>query len=134
MQHRLRALALAVLSLSACQDPAGPSPSSRPPGVETASRALSEGDTYIVLLSRSTKNVDDRAAEIAREHGGRLSYVYHAAVHGFAGHFSPAQAAALARHPDVVHVEHDALVSINGTQTNAPWGLDRIDQNALPLS
>jgi subtilisin family serine protease len=134
MQHRLRALALAGLSLSACQDPAGLTSPSRSPEVEAASAALSSGDSYIVLLSPSTTNVDARALEIARAHGGRLSHVYHAAVRGFAAHFTPDQAAALARHADIVHVERDAPVSMNGTQTNAPWGLDRIDQNALPLS
>ena len=134
MQHRLRALALAVLSLSACQDPVAPSPSSRPPDIAAATRAAADSDSYIVLLSDSTTNVDARAGEIAKLHGGRLAYVYHAAVRGFAAHFSAGEAVALSRHPDVVLVERDAPVSISGTQTNAPWGLDRIDQSALPLS
>jgi len=51
----------------------------------------------------------------------------------------PAQAlAALKRNPNVLSVERDAVVTaiptIPETQLNAPWGLDRIDQRALPLS
>lgn len=47
---------------------------------------------------------------------------------------SPAQAAALARSPRVASVEVDALVRVSGTQSDAPWGLDRLDQRVLPLS
>jgi len=133
MQHRRRALALVVLSFTACQDPVAPSPSVPPLRSSTASRSP-DSDTYIVILSRSTPDVDGRAAEIARAHGGRVSYVYHTAVRGFAAHFSAAEAAALSQHRDVMLVEHDVPVSISGTQTDAPWGLDRIDQNALPLT
>src|SRR4029434_10726527 len=42
--------------------------------------------------------------------------------------------AAIRRRNDVVLVEHDAPMSVVTTQNNAPWGLDRIDQSALPLS
>jgi hypothetical protein len=38
------------------------------------------------------------------------------------------RAEALARHPSVEYVEQDAEVQASATQTNATWGLDRIDQ------
>ncbi|MET1089187.1 MAG: S8 family serine peptidase [Arthrobacter sp.] len=47
---------------------------------------------------------------------------------------SRGQAAALARSGRVVSVEEDAPVSVSATQQPAPWGLDRVDQKALPLS
>lgn len=45
-----------------------------------------------------------------------------------------AQAAALSRDPRVKYVEEDGIMSIDTTQTNATWGIDRIDQRDLPLS
>jgi len=44
-------------------------------------------------------------------------------------------AAALRLDPRVLSVDQDQVVSINGTQNNPPsWGLDRVDQHALPLT
>ncbi|WP_244292776.1 S8 family serine peptidase [[Micrococcus luteus] ATCC 49442] len=45
-----------------------------------------------------------------------------------------AQAAALSRAADVASVEVDAPVTVSESQQPAPWGLDRSDQRALPLS
>lgn len=47
---------------------------------------------------------------------------------------SSGQAAALERSKRVLSVEPDSLVAINETQKPATWGLDRVDQRALPLS
>jgi PKD repeat protein len=99
-----------------------------------AAAAAAENDSYIVLFNPSVTSVDDKAAEVASEHGGQLSHVYRAAVHGFAGRFSAAAAAAIARRSDVALVERDAVMSIGTTQSGATWGIDRIDQRALPLS
>ncbi|HWM19159.1 MAG TPA: S8 family serine peptidase [Ilumatobacteraceae bacterium] len=35
--------------------------------------------------------------------------------------------------PDVEQIGRDAIVTASGTQVDAPWGLDRIDQRSLPL-
>ena len=40
----------------------------------------------------------------------------------------------LRKNPKVALVEADAEVQLEDTQTNATWGLDRIDQRALPLN
>jgi subtilisin family serine protease len=133
MHRRLASFALVVLSVSACQDPVAPTPPRTTRDV-VAALAAPDSDSYIVLLAPSVANVDKRADEIANLHRGRVLQRYHAAVRGFAGTFPDREAAAIARHPDVVLVEHDAVVSASTTQTNATWGLDRIDQRALPLS
>ena len=44
-----------------------------------------------------------------------------------------AQAGALRSLPGVSEVWQDEIVTIDETQTSPPWGLDRIDQAALPL-
>jgi len=134
MTRRRLCVALAVLSISACQDPTSPTPVPRGPVESTASLAAPDSDSYIVLLAPSVANIDARAAEMALLHRGTLSYVYHAAVRGFAGHFPAGAAAAIARHSDVVLIERDAPITITTTQPNATWGLDRVDQRALPLS
>lgn len=133
MIRRLLSFALVVLSVAACQDPMSTSPVPRAP-TEAAAAAAAASNSYIVLLAPSSASVDDHAAEIARAHGGTLTHVYHAALRGFAGQFSDAQAAAIARRSDVELVERDALMSIATTQANPVWGLDRVDQRALPLS
>ena len=45
----------------------------------------------------------------------------------------PGELAALTKNPAVAAVSEDRIVSLNGSQSNPPWGLDRIDQASLPL-
>lgn len=56
-------------------------------------------------------------------------------INGFSVNLNEGQLNALRRLTDVVeYVEEDALVQADATQTGATWGLDRIDQRALPLN
>ena len=81
---------------------------------------------------------DTRSAVVANAHarsaGARILAVYGAALKGYAARLTPAQLAAVRADPRVAFVEADRTVSLSTTQTNAPWGLDRIDQRARPLS
>ncbi|WP_246613625.1 S8 family serine peptidase [Paractinoplanes bogorensis] len=47
---------------------------------------------------------------------------------------SAQQARRLAADPDVRFVEQDRILTIQGTQKNPPWGLDRIDQRPVKAS
>jgi subtilisin family serine protease len=60
--------------------------------------------------------------------------VYTHALNGFAGTISGAARQGLLRDSRVVRVEPDGIATIVTTQSGATWGLDRVDQNRLPLS
>jgi subtilisin family serine protease len=131
--------AAAGLALAACADPAT---SPRPGGPALASAATeAPGQAgrpipgqYIVVFRDEVTDVRGKAAEKARGVGAGVAVVYERALRGFAGPMSDAAAARLRADPDVAYVEQDQVVTIDATQSNATWGLDRIDQRSLPLS
>jgi aqualysin 1 len=88
---------------------------------------------YIVVLKP-----DSRSAVVANAHarsaGANVLAVYGAALKGYTARLTPAELAEVRADPRVAFVEADRTVSIATTQTNAPWGLDRIDQRNRPLS
>lgn len=66
--------------------------------------------------------------------GGQLLQVYDTALQGFAVKLPAAAVSALALSPLVDRIEKDRKVYASATQFNPPsYGLDRIDQRALPL-
>ncbi|HET7825303.1 MAG TPA: S8 family serine peptidase [Anaeromyxobacter sp.] len=132
------ALPLAVTLALACnQDgrPGGP----RAPEIRSAGEVLRAArpvaGSYIVLLRADTKqdDVDVEADDLARRHGASVHGTWRHAVRGFVATMDAGQAARMAHDPKVALVEEDGVVSIDTTQTGATWGLDRIDQHALPL-
>ena len=74
------------------------------------------------------------ASELATNHGGKLKHVYQHALNGFAVEMTEAQAEALSQDFRVKFVEEDGVVTADATQSNPPWGLDRIDQRNRPLN
>ncbi|HYF44558.1 MAG TPA: S8 family peptidase, partial [Acidimicrobiales bacterium] len=87
---------------------------------------------YIVTLDPDVP-VRATAAELARENGGAVLELYRHGLRGFAVDLDEADAEALSADPAVASVEENGYVHAVATQTNAPWGLDRIDQGDLPL-
>ncbi|HKG97685.1 MAG TPA: S8 family peptidase, partial [Pyrinomonadaceae bacterium] len=74
------------------------------------------------------------AQELAGAHRGQLKHVYQHALNGFAVQMTPEDAEALSLDFRVKYVEEDGVVTADATQSNPPWGLDRIDQRARPLN
>ena len=74
------------------------------------------------------------AEEMAATHSGKLKHIYKNALNGFAIEMSPEAAERLADDFRVAFVEEDGIVTADATQSNPPWGLDRIDQRNRPLS
>ncbi|HVL98462.1 MAG TPA: S8 family serine peptidase [Egibacteraceae bacterium] len=67
--------------------------------------------------------------------GGRVERVHDEALHGLTVRMDAATARGVAADPRVDSVEADRWVRVaSATQFFAPWGLDRVDQRALPLS
>jgi subtilisin family serine protease len=96
---------------------------------------------YIVVLDDAVVGERGRlsiapyiASELATTHRGNLKQVYQHAINGFAVEMTEAQAQALSLDFRVKYVEEDSVVTADATQSNPPWGLDRIDQRNLPLN
>jgi subtilisin family serine protease len=111
----------AVVALSAAV-PAAAAPKT---DTETAGR-------YIVRYAASA-DVDAEASDL-RGKGLAVGRTFKHALRAAVITAKPAQAEALARSGRVLSVEADAPVTLSTTQQPAPWGLDRVDQRALPLS
>ncbi|SMD17570.1 S8 family peptidase [Lentzea albidocapillata] len=88
--------------------------------VAPASAATS---SYIVVLKDGTVS----SFNVAVEHR------YSSVLNGFSARLTSAQVKALKADSNVSFVERDGIVHANSVQLNPPWGLDRIDQRALPL-
>jgi aqualysin 1 len=90
-------------------------------------------DRYIVVLKDSADS-HAVASEHARKYGVKDLLIYGSALEGYAGKIPPGQLAKIKSDPRVDYVEADGVAHALTTQTGATWGLDRIDQRALPLN
>ncbi|MFF8830302.1 S8 family serine peptidase [Streptomyces sp. NPDC015131] len=128
------AAALALGTLSALPASAA---AAAPEGViENAGAPGAVANSYIVTLDESAADAGSKAGKaIAARYGATIEKTYTSALNGYAVELSEAQARKLAADPAVDSVVQNRVFSINGTQPSPPsWGLDRIDQRALPLN
>ncbi|MER5992879.1 MULTISPECIES: S8 family peptidase [Streptomyces] len=93
-------------------------------------------DSYIVTLKKGAGFKASSAAgkDLVERYGGNVKKTFGSALNGYTAALSATEAKRLAADPAVASVEQNQRVSITATQSNAPWGLDRIDQTSLPLS
>ncbi|MCX6050286.1 MAG: S8 family peptidase [Chloroflexi bacterium] len=118
---------------------------------------------YIVVFKPDlvvASSVTAIAAEMVAQYGGEIVQSYDSAISGFAASFpgevTAAAASGLQQDPRVAYVEQDSTIGLqplntqptvteadlstveaaasNTVQTGATWGLDRLDQRALPLN
>src|SRR5918993_233956 len=98
-------------------------------------------NNYVVVLDDSV--IGERgdysiagymAEDMARTYRGKLKHVYKHAINGFSVEMSEEDAEKMAQDYRVLFVEEDGVVTTDATQSNPPWGLDRIDQRDRPLS
>jgi len=132
-------LLTAALLVAACQDtstplqPGGPPAAVGLPGLPALSAAR-----YIVVFQDEVTDPIGLAQILVATYNGSLLHTYTAALKGFAASLPDAAVPLLRQNPLVAYVESDQSVTADGTEdmdaNGDPWGLDRIDQQALPLS
>lgn len=92
-------------------------------------------DRYIVVFKPGAAgNETNSAVENVQARGGKVHFVYSAALNGFAATLPEQALNGLVHNPNVEYIEADQIFTIDATQSPATWGLDRIDQRNLPLS
>ncbi|GGY47395.1 S8 family peptidase [Streptomyces djakartensis] len=146
-ERRLRwtgglAAAICAAAFSAITLPAHAVPEGRIPG---AGGPGSVHGSYLVTLKEGTRAPSAAGKHLAERYGVRISHTYGTVLNGYAVRADERQAVRLAADPRVASVVQDTRVRLERTrrdtgvrpertQRNPPsWGLDRVDQSALPL-
>ncbi|MGN9776654.1 S8 family peptidase [Micromonospora sp. H33] len=141
LTRALAVAATAVAVAAAVTTPAQAAPTGEirgagaPTAISGSYLVVLKGDTVGAAGSSTARTaVPDRAAKLVKRYGGNVGDVYTAALTGFSATMTAGQARRLAADPAVAYVEQDQVLAAVATQSNPPWGLDRIDQRNLPLS
>ncbi|KAB8158317.1 S8 family serine peptidase [Streptomyces sp. 3MP-14] len=92
-------------------------------------------DSYLVVLKESAVRAESAGAEaLAERYDAEITSTYDTVLNGLAVSASEEDAVALAADPAVAEVVQNQTFTVSGTQSPVPsWGLDRLDQPALPL-
>src|SRR2546430_7226206 len=138
MPSAARIVALAFLAaLAGCEAMSNPALQTPHTGNRVAAVESVPGQ-YIVVLRDNVADPATVANELVTAAGGSLLHVYTSAIKGFAARLSAPAAVVLQSNPVVASVEADQVMRADVTQSmdanGDQWGLDRIDQGALPLS
>jgi subtilisin family serine protease len=127
----LAVLALVAAACSDQQQPTAPREARSAHGlapVRMAPAGQGVDGQYIVVL-----NDEAAPAAVAAAVGARAGHEYTRAIRGFSATLGAGQVNALRANPSVAYIEQDQVMHASTVQTGATWGLDRIDQRALPL-
>lgn len=122
-----------ALIVSACQDAPNPTAPILSPAATVLATPSAGEHIYIVRFRQDIPNANNTANALAAKYGGRVRHVY-TALKGMALVLPDAAVPALRKAPEVVVVVPDGVAHFAGTQYGPTWGLDRVDQQSLPLS
>jgi subtilisin family serine protease len=123
-----------MATLAASAAPAAPGFSTSLSAPTVASKQIA--NSWIVRFDKDATGKQFRnTRDASKKRGAKVRYQYSRVFQGFAATMPDAEVAKLRQNAHVLSVEPDYEVHASGTQSPAPsWGLDRIDQRALPLS
>ena len=138
---RRRLAAIAVASTAALAAglvsalPAGAAPAAEG-RIQYADAANAVAGSYIVTLrAGEARSGSAEGRALAEKYGATIERTYTKALNGYAIEASETEAKRLAADPAVASVVQNRTFSIDATQPSPPsWGLDRVDQRALPLN
>jgi subtilisin family serine protease len=92
---------------------------------------------YMVELTDAvaTGDISTVSEQVIAQSGGEAVYTYQHVFKGFSTRLSRSEAATLGTKPEVAGFSSDGLVKATGVVSSpVNWGLDRLDQRALPLN
>lgn len=99
-------------------------------GAETKSTEWPSFEEGIKLATeRTTDLLEDNSISVSN-----VEFVYGFVANGFSATLTDEELLRLREDERVVYIEPVRRVTIASTQTNATWGLDRVDQRNLPLN
>lgn len=120
---------LAICMVAGCSDTTAPLPASAPAPAYALADDGSIPGHYIVVA-----DWDVDAGGLAAEYGVQPRHVYHHLLNGFAAAVPDDVVRQLAIDPRVLRVAvQRRMTKVETVEPAASWGLDRIDQSALPL-
>jgi subtilisin family serine protease len=132
---RLAAVSVAALVLPFAATAAQAAPADDLAPVRGAGQADAIPGEYIVVMKQNAaKGAVRDAKQQARGRGGQVRFSYDTALSGFSATLPDKAVEALRNNPNVDYIEADQQVTLDATQSNPTWGLDRTDQRNLPLS
>jgi subtilisin family serine protease len=127
----------ALLILGCTSEEAPTEPAVAVPSIEaSAATQTLIPNAYIVVFRPGAADPSALARRLTGAAGGTLRHTYGSALVGFAADLPAKAVEALRHNPHVAYVEQDQAVELfgGGAEPAPPsWGLDRVDQRALPL-
>ena len=126
------ALALAT-PMAAHADSSAPNGEDIAPLYQADSKSAIPGKYVVVLNDNAGMAATNAVSSVAADVGATVHKQYNSALNGFSATMDDAAVDELREDPRVAFIQADQVVHATETQSPTPsWGLDRVDQEALP--
>ena len=102
-------------------------------GLLTAAPAQADTRTERYIVSTFTADGADQALTTATRKGARATHRYDRVLNGFSARLTSAQLSTLRSDSRVKSITVDHVMTVDATQTDPPWGLDRLNQRSRTL-